>query len=496
MTSSAEGGQQREYLKSLLAGSSVVFIGFVVENVISFSAQIAMARLLGRTGFGAVSIGITLAGMLGTLSLLGVHGGVGRFLPRANNTSERKGVILSAAHWTIPSSLITGGGMVVAAELLAQSVFGDASLIPIIRAFGVAIPFIMLIKFTVGVIQGMEQTRPKVYIQNIARPITRFSLVIAVLWAGFGTIGVSNAIVIAYVLTALMAALYLGYETDLLSKESATYIHRRIIDYSIPLAVTSSMIIIMSNVDTLFLGSLATTGDVGVYRVVYSMTSLLLLFLHSFKFVSMPMLSRADAENNSEMFNNIYRQMTRWILIVSFPAFAVLLLYSEQLIGGIYGVEYIPGSAVVPVLAAGFFLHAVFGPANSALKAIGRTKLIMYINLASALLNIGLNYILILRLGILGAAIATAVSYAFMNMLYIGSLLAENITIFDRRIFSVIAVAIVSFSAAHALSLWTPDSTELLSLLVLGILYTIGIGIFVISKTELRELETIVREKL
>lgn len=494
--SSSEEDQGQGHLKSLLVGSSVVFLGFVIENVISFGAQVVMARLLGRTGFGAVSIGITIAGTLGTLSLLGVHGGVSRFLPRVTGTGERKGVILSGALYAIPASLVAGGATVIAADWLARSVFGDHALEPVIWAFGIAIPFVAFVKFTIGVIQGMEVTKPKVYIQNVARPVLRFSLVIAALWAGFGLVGVSNAIVVAYALTAVVAAIYLAYKTDLLAADSATYIHRRMISYSIPLAVTSGMTIIMSNVDTLFLGWLATTGDVGVYRVVYALTSLLLLFLHSFKFVSMPMLSRADAQGDEHTFNRIYQQMTRWLLIVSFPAFAVLLLYSEQMVGGIYGREYIPERAVLPVLAAGFFVHALLGPANSALKAIGRTKLIMFINLGAAVLNVALNYSLIPRFGILGAATATASSYVFMNALYVGGLLSEDVTIFSRRVLTVVPVALISFGAAYAVSLWMPGFQGLFPLIVLGILYTAGISLFVISRAELQELRTMVSGQL
>jgi Na+-driven multidrug efflux pump len=69
-------------------------------------------------------------------------------------------------------------------------------------------------------------------------------------------------------------------------------------------------------------------------------------------------------------------------------------------------------------IAIGFFTHAVPGPNVNALTATGKTRLIMWDNLAAGDTNIVLNVLLIPQYGLLGAAIATAVAYGGLNLLY------------------------------------------------------------------------------
>jgi len=75
-----------------------------------------------------------------------------------------------------------------------------------------------------------------------------------------------------------------------------------------------------------------------------------------------------------------------------------------------FGPEYTDGSLALVTLALGFFTHSVAGPNVNTLTAIGRTRIIMWDNLLAGVTNIALNFALIPEYGILGAAVATAVS--------------------------------------------------------------------------------------
>jgi O-antigen/teichoic acid export membrane protein len=63
------------------------------------------------------------------------------------------------------------------------------------------------------------------------------------------------------------------------------------------------------------------------------------------------------------------------------------------------------------------FIHVFLGPNAATLIAIGRTKLNMIDDLIGAITNISLNISLIPLMGIIGAAIASAISLAVINTL-------------------------------------------------------------------------------
>jgi len=63
-----------------------------------------------------------------------------------------------------------------------------------VRIASLGIPFaVVVMKFTIGVVQGLQRSLPKVLIRNIGQPIVRFSLVVVSLYFGLGAAGIVGA---------------------------------------------------------------------------------------------------------------------------------------------------------------------------------------------------------------------------------------------------------------------------------------------------------------
>jgi len=75
--------------------------------------------------------------------------------------------------------------------------------------------------------------------------------------------------------------------------------------------------------------------------------------------------------------------------------FLVVVLFPEMVIRVTFGAEYDQRALALSVLAVGFFTHAVVGPNGNTLTSVGRTRLIMYDNVAVAVTNVTLNLLLI-----------------------------------------------------------------------------------------------------
>ena len=83
----------------------------------------------------------------------------------------------------------------------------------------------------------------------------------------------------------------------------------------------------------------------------------------------------------------------------------------------LYGPEYIIGYKVIVYRAIGQFVNAAVGSVWLMLRMTGKTMYQIYGTIVGAILNIGLNYMLIPTLGIDGAALASMASTIFMNLL-------------------------------------------------------------------------------
>lgn len=145
---------------------------------------------------------------------------------------------------------------------------------------------------------------------------------------------------------------------------------------------------------------------------------MLTIALGSLGFVATPVFSELHAAEEFSLFSHVYEILTKWVYLATFPVLTVFVLFPRTVIRITFGAEYVVGAASLVVLSTAFFSHAVAGPNSNALTAIGKSRLIMYDNAAVAVVNFALNIVLIPRYSVLGAAVATAVAYVMLNILY------------------------------------------------------------------------------
>lgn len=428
MSDAPDGGPDADsFVRTVAKGSTVLVAGFAAEVVVSLVAKLLIARYLGQVGFGAVSIGITLLTLSSTLALVGLHTGVGRYLPRFEDEGRRRGVLVSAVTVAVPLSLAAGAVLFVLAGPIASGVFHDPAVAPVVRVFGAAVPFAVLMRLAVGASQGLQVTLPKVALQNVTIPVTRFALVAVVLAVGAGTVGASLAYAVPYVLAGLFGLYYLASRTPAFDRSvQSTPVRGELLRFSAPLVITAATVRIMADIDTFVLGYFAPTGAVGVYNVVYPVGQLLTLGLAAFSFIAMPVFSELDVDDRVGDMRRLYQVSSKWIFLGSFPVFLVVFLFPAATIRLTFGAEYVEGATALSVLALGFFVHAVVGLNGRALTSIGRTRLQAADNAAAAGVNLALNLVLIPRYSYLGAAVATAATYLFRNALFSYQLYRET----------------------------------------------------------------------
>lgn len=409
-------------LGSFLKGSSIVFIGFIVQFGLGFASRVVIARYLGQVDYGLVNIGLTVLTTASIIVLLGLNTGISRFLPRHENPEDRRGVLVSAFSLVVPVALLVSGAIVVFADVIATAVFKNPSAEPIIRLFGVIIPMMVLIKLTVGSIRGQQEATPRVLIQNIGIPVLRFGAIVVAVVLGLGVIGVSGAYMAAYALVGAGSLYYLYRRTELFERTDATPMRRDLLSFSAPLIIVTTMNMVHGNIDVFVLGYFQSASEVGTYTAVYPLTKLLKMGLITFGFLFMPLISELHADGRDAEARRTYQIVSKWVLFVTLPLFLVFITYPEIVIRYTFGEEYLAGATALAILSIGFFANAVAGPSGDTLVAIGSTRLIMVYNTIAAGVNVALNLLLVPRYSLVGAAVATTIAFVVMNGLYVAQL--------------------------------------------------------------------------
>ena len=404
-------------IRALFKGGSIVFLGSLVGMALSFLSIYVVGRWLGPDGYGAIVLGSTLLTAVSTLVLLGMNTGIGRYLPRYDDPERRRGVLVSGFQLVLPLSVTSAAIMIFFADRIAADLFGDPAIAPIIQVFALALPIASIEKLTVGGIQGVKRTAPKVYVENITAHLTRLLLAVAILLAGYGAFGVAFAYLFGHVAAAALGLYYMWKYTPLFERIPTITMRKELLTFSAPLVVSAMMVKVLHDLDTLLLGYFSTTADVGIYGFIYPIATTVSIVLTSFAFLFMPMLSELHSDGDTGEMKRLYQVITKWIFVVTLPLFAMLFVFSDVILPFI-APEYAPGALALSILVLGFMTHAVAGPNYKALTAVGETRLVMYDNIGAAVLNVALNLLLIPRYSFTGAAVATVLSYVAVNLAF------------------------------------------------------------------------------
>lgn len=403
-------------LSRILSGSSVVFAGSLIHKLIAFVSSIFIAQLLGDAGYGVVVVALSVFFIFSDLLSLGLNSGVARNYPQAKTDRHRRGILVSSFQIALITATVGSTAVFLSAELLATRVFDDPSLTPVLRIIAVLIPLKIVFTLSIGGLQGIKKATIKTLLTSILQPILRIALIVAFVLAGLGAVGVATAYTISTGVVMLLALLFLHRYTDLFAfGQPIRRVHRSLLVFSIPLVGSSVILKLMNNVDTLLIGALTTSGDVGQYNVAFVLGQSALLFHQSLGFMFMPEMSQLYGDDRLDRADMIYRAMTKWTAFASVPFIMTALAYPEYVITFIYSQEYQQATIPFVVLMLGFLTHIIVGQNKSTLVAFGDTKTMFRYDFASLAANLILNLSLIPTFGIVGAAVATAGTYVVRN---------------------------------------------------------------------------------
>lgn len=402
-------------LSSLLSSAGLVLIGGLMSSASVLVERIIVGRMLSVGAYGEVSIGIALLSIGVTLSLVGFSQGVPRYVSRFDSPERKRGVWVSGVAFTSTVALLLvillfpNVGTVTA--LFFESVESER----LVQLFVLCIPLVVAFEIGVGAIRGLENTTFKLYVEDLLYPGVRLLLLVVLLSAGVGLTAPAYAYLIAAAIAAVAAHLLLNRLLSLVGSFQTNT--KEMLVFSAPLVMSTIFASLLTKVDTVMLGYFRTSYEVGLYNAAYPLANGILIVLSSFGFLYLPLASRLDASDKRSEIDAIYKVTTKWIYIVTFPAFLAFIVFPGDVLALFFGEDYRPAWLALIILTIGFFTNAAYGRNRETLSALGYTMYILIGNSTSFVVNIVLNLLLIPMYGITGAAVTSAVSFASFNVL-------------------------------------------------------------------------------
>lgn len=228
-----------------------------------------------------------------------------------------------------------------------------------------------------------------------------------------GVTGYALAVSLANVTSILFLTvtfrLYRHYKPRRADK-SAKRMRRRMLRYSIPLMPTTVMWWIVNVSDTFMVTAIHGSVANGIYSFAYKFPNLAAVVVGIF---SQAWHMSAITERNSSTISKFYSNVFSLVQTVMFLAAAGIMLVLRPIIMPFFGsAEFQFAYFYVPTLLCAVIFQSFNNFLGSIYEASNKTTHSLISSAIGAGINITLNLVLLNTIGVIGAAIATLVSYA------------------------------------------------------------------------------------
>jgi O-antigen/teichoic acid export membrane protein len=239
---------------------------------------------------------------------------------------------------------------------------------------------------------------------------------------------------------------------------------RALLKAAVPLGLALAINALYFRADTLIISLYEPYGQVGLYTLAYRVLELALVVGTVFLNTTFPIMSEAVANDEQRALRTI-QASTEVCVVLGAPLVAGGLVLAPQIIDLAGGDKFHDAAEPLRILLAAGALAWVNGVFGFALIARNRQGSALWLNVSALAFNVGLNFLLIPRYGIVAAAIVTVASEL---LILLGSypLMRRYFDFFP--IPRTLGPAVIAAAAMGGL-LWLLDTAPLALLVALGV---------------------------
>jgi len=396
-------GIATHYLRYSFSNGMVMLAGFISFPILT--------RFLDNTQFGILRYYDTLM-LLGVAALkLGTPHAIVRFYPYHGDARQMRAF---GTNMVALPMLLSGALWLIAALAMAGWSILEGRFSPLFWCAFAMIPMLAAVNIVQMVVRASERSDIVMATRILGRLLELVLVVGAVVLVQHSALAVyggkiaATIVLLAWLAYWLYRNVHFARDTVDLAAVKAGLI------YGLPLMAHELSFSVLANMDRVLLKQL--TGDfaaVGIYAIGYALAMQINVFIdatlsEAFTPVVMRAYETGGAAEVRALKERVLLPMTYAVVAI----IAILLVSGEDILVALSGPDKVASGEVFIVVGITVSTYALFAIANYGLQLKKRTMLVLGITLGAALLNIAMNFILVPRVGYLGAAWSTAIAYA------------------------------------------------------------------------------------
>jgi O-antigen/teichoic acid export membrane protein len=479
-----------EKIKRLGAETALYGVSTILGRFLTFLLTPVYTHFLLPGDLGTVAIVFAYIAFFNVIYAYGMEGAFMKYVSTLEMGSRKQNFTLPLVAVTLTSTLLTGG-IVLNAEGIANLIGVPERHFSVIPMAGwiLLLDAIAVIPFASLRMEHKARMFVTIRVASIALNVALNVVLLIPLKMGVEAIFISGVASSAFSLVLL-----LPHVLKNISFEWVPGLFRALLRFGIPSVPAGLASMMIQVVDRPIMQSLAGDAAVGVYQANHRLGIFMMLVVSMFDFAWRPFFLSHASEPDAK---NLFARVLTYFCLLGATILVVLSLFLADLVTApifagypILAQPYWVGLGVIPPILLGYLFLGIYNNLMAGVYIEKKTSVLPLVTFAGASVNIGANYLLIPRFGLMGGAYALLLAYAVM---------AATMYLITRRFYPLPVewgrIGKIAFSAAATLLLWWAVDAGSLHLLWKGFLLLLFIGSMFASKffipSELRVLSRI-----
>ncbi len=395
--------------QTLFKNTFWITLSTAIGRVLGTILVIYITRTLGATEYGKFAFSLATVSLFVSFLDLGLSSIITREIARNKEEEKEFSAIFSL-------KILLGLGTVVLISITSFFVTQDQEILTIIRILAL---FSFLSQFP-EIIYAFFYAKQQMEFASLA------NILQVLLITGFGFFVIFNLpsvknISYSYLFASLFSLIpllvFFHFKISPLKLSFKISIWKKFLKMSWPLALTSIFGLVYGYIDSIMLGSSGQITQTGWYNAALKIASFIsspsCIIAASFY----PVLSKFNRESK-EKFQNAWNHQVKTLILLAFPMVVGSFVLAPQIIGFLYGRDYIPSILVFQILVIMSGLMFLYSAFSQVLIVADQQAKVFLATVLGTLVNIVSNLILIPKFSLYGAAISSVITHFSMFFLY------------------------------------------------------------------------------
>jgi O-antigen/teichoic acid export membrane protein len=482
----------RSQMGQISLHSGVFFVGTMFTAAMGYLFKVYLAHVLGAEALGIYALGMTITGLLGLFSGLGLPQSAVRFVAlyaATGKNNQLRAFLFRGTGLLLFLNALTGLFALLAGPWVAERFYHTPALSTYFNLFALIMLLGALTTFFGQVLQGYKNvTRRTVIVNFVGTPLTML-LTMTLIVLGKGLWGY----IFAQVLSAGAVLVLLIISVWRQSPSTARRLtgplpplESEVFSFGATVFGVGMLEFLLAQADKILIGFYINAREVGIYAVAMAIVAFIPLVLQSVNQIFSPTIADLHARGEHELLRRLFQTLTKWILCLALPLATVTIVFAKPLMR-IFGHDFETGWLVLVIGALGQLANCAAGSVGYLLLMSGNQRRLIKVQGTMAGITVLLSAFLIPMWGIVGAAVSIAATAALSNAWYLRELRSSlGMSPYNRDYLHLIPAAAASLAAAlvlHSTMGWVRPEWAVIALsggvcyaLVLTITVTMGLG--------------------